>query len=104
GAVRDDRPHAARGPDANGGGREAESLHGAVSQSLEPCSGWCAGGALAEEAGPQGDAAPRAQAAGGERAAEEGEPAPAGENRDDRPADDGGGRDPARPGADGAAQ
>jgi len=104
GAVRDDLESARWHADADTGGREAGDLHRAVPQPLEPGSGWGAGGALAEEAGAQGDAAPGAQAARRERTAEEGEPGAAGEGGDHRPADDGGGWDPARPGADGAAE
>jgi len=104
GAVRDDPAGAEWCADADGSGGEAEPLDGAVSQPLEPGGGWSAGSALAEEARPQGDAAPRTQAARGERAAEEGEPAPAGESGHHRPADDGGGGHPARPGPHRPAQ
>jgi len=104
GPVRDDPAGADGNADADGGSREAEPLHGAVPQPLEPGSGWSAGSALAEEAWAQGDARAGAETAGGERAAQEGEPSPAGEGGHDRPADDGGRRDPARPGADGTTQ
>src|SRR5262249_41867589 len=104
GAVRDDPASDARNDHADGRGGEAGDLHRAVPQPLEPGGGWSAGSTLASEAWAQGDAAPGAQAAGGERAAEEGEPALARESGDDRPADDGGGRDPAWPGAHGAAE
>jgi len=103
-ALRDDSPRPRRNDDADGGGREAGPLHRAVPQPVEPGGGWSVGGALAEEAWPASDAAAGTEAAGGERAAEEGEPAPAGAGGDDRSADDGGGRDPAWPGADGTEE
>src|SRR2546425_2931106 len=104
GAVRDDPPGAHWSAHADRGGGEAQALDGAVPQPAQPGGGRSAGGALAEEAWAQVDAGGGAEAAGGERAAEEREPAPAGESGHDRPADDGRGRDPARAGADGAAE
>ena len=97
-ALRDDLASTEWNGDADGGGGEAEGVDGAVPQPVEPGGGRGAGGALAEEAWAASDAGGGAQAAGGERAAQEGEPTPAGASGDDRPADDGGGRDLARPG------
>jgi transposase InsO family protein len=102
GSIRNDLANAQWSDDGDGRGGEAESVAGAMPYADESGGGWSAGSAAAEEAWSAGDAGAGAEAAGGGGDAAAGEQAPGREGGDDRPTDDGGGRDPARPGTDDA--